>query len=152
MPCSAIGWLDSLSVQFPELQTALPGCCAAPATELNADPVVPTAFPQWAAVLDGWGAKLLGAVSTAAEMLARGFGLEPEAFTQRMALGPHLLAPTGGHVAGSGTGRWCQEGCLPAKKAAALGASPLVCTVLPPAPVPTDCAAARCLLLTRRRL
>lgn len=31
--------------------------------ELNADPVVPAAFPQWSDVLNGWGNKLLGAVS-----------------------------------------------------------------------------------------
>lgn len=63
--------------------------------ELNAEPVVPAAFPEWQEVMDGWGYKMLAAVATAAEMVARGFGLEPDAFTQRMRLGPHLLAPTG---------------------------------------------------------
>ncbi|KAK9842098.1 hypothetical protein WJX81_008332 [Elliptochloris bilobata] len=63
--------------------------------ELNADPVVPRGFPEWTEVMDGWGSKMLAAVETAAEMAARGFGLEPDAFTRRMRLGPHLLAPTG---------------------------------------------------------
>jgi hypothetical protein len=57
---------------------------------------MPAAFPAWAEVLGGWGDKLLAAVTLAAEMLARGFDLEPDAFTRRMHLGPHLLAPTGG--------------------------------------------------------
>lgn len=63
--------------------------------ELNADPVTPASFPQWATVMDNWGSLMLDAVNTAAEMLARGFGLDHDAFTQRMRLGPHLLAPTG---------------------------------------------------------
>lgn len=63
--------------------------------ELNAEPVVPAAFPEWAQVMDGWGGKMLGAVGTVAEMAARGFGLEADAFTSRMAHAPHLLAPTG---------------------------------------------------------
>jgi hypothetical protein len=40
-----------------------------------------------------------------AEMAARGFGLEPDAFTSRMQHAPHFLAPTGApllcHAAGS---------------------------------------------------
>ncbi len=52
-------------------------------------------FPEWPEVMDGWGSKMLAAVETAAEMAARGFGLAPDAFTRRMRLGPHLLAPTG---------------------------------------------------------
>lgn len=63
--------------------------------ELNAEPVVPEAFPEWREVMDSWGTKMLEAVSTTASILARGFGLEEDAFTQRMHLGPHLLAPTG---------------------------------------------------------
>jgi hypothetical protein len=39
--------------------------------------------------------KLLSTVATVAEMAARGFGLEPAAFTSRMHNAPHLLAPTG---------------------------------------------------------
>ena len=52
-------------------------------------------FPEWTEVMDSWGSKMLGAVETAAEMAARGFGLELDAFARRMRLGPHLLAPTG---------------------------------------------------------
>ena len=49
--------------------------------------------------MDSWGSKMLVALETAAEMAARGFGLEPDAFTRRMQLGPHLLAPTGASLA-----------------------------------------------------
>lgn len=42
-----------------------------------------------------WGNKMLAAVHTVSQMAAVGFGLPAEAFTQRMACGPHLLAPTG---------------------------------------------------------
>ena len=45
--------------------------------------------------MTGWGDKMLAAVHTVAHMAAIGFGLPPGAFTERMALGPHLLAPTG---------------------------------------------------------
>lgn len=63
--------------------------------ELNAEPVVPQGIPQWCAVMDDWGSKLLGAVQAVAAMAALGFGLPADAFTSRMELGPHLLAPTG---------------------------------------------------------
>jgi hypothetical protein len=52
-------------------------------------------IPQWCTVMDDWGSKLLGAVEAVAAMAALGFGLPADAFTSRMALGPHLLAPTG---------------------------------------------------------
>lgn len=42
-----------------------------------------------------WGNKMLAAVHRVSQMAAVGFGLPAEAFTQRMAYGPHLLAPTG---------------------------------------------------------
>ncbi len=45
--------------------------------------------------MDGWGEKMLATVSTVAEVVAVGLGLEREAFTSRMQMGPHLLAPTG---------------------------------------------------------
>eukprot|EP00882_Tetradesmus_deserticola_P029312 GHRQ01032823.1.p1 GENE.GHRQ01032823.1~~GHRQ01032823.1.p1 ORF type:complete len:134 (+),score=65.02 GHRQ01032823.1:733-1134(+) len=45
--------------------------------------------------MDDWGSKLLIAVEAVAAMAALGFGLPPDAFTSRLALGPHLLAPTG---------------------------------------------------------
>lgn len=63
--------------------------------ELNAEPVIPAAFPEWAEVMDEWGCKMLDTVKTVAEMVALGFGLETNAFTRLMELGPHLLAPTG---------------------------------------------------------
>ena len=62
--------------------------------QLNAAPVVPAAFPQWAGVMDSWGAKLLGAAEAVAQLAALGFGLPVDAFSSRMAGGPHLLAPT----------------------------------------------------------
>eukprot|EP00218_Dolichomastix_sp_CCMP3274_P008198 CAMPEP_0170132688 /NCGR_PEP_ID=MMETSP0033_2-20121228/692_1 /TAXON_ID=195969 /ORGANISM="Dolichomastix tenuilepis, Strain CCMP3274" /LENGTH=363 /DNA_ID=CAMNT_0010368105 /DNA_START=36 /DNA_END=1127 /DNA_ORIENTATION=+ len=67
--------------------------------ELNAPPVVPSAFPEWSGVMDGWGSKLLAALRTTSQMLALGLGLEEAAFTQMMDLGPHLLAPTGSDLA-----------------------------------------------------
>ena len=55
---------------------------------------------------------MLGAVGTVAEMAARGFGLEADAFTSRMTHAPHLLAPTGAR----GTRHtWSSQAqCLPA--------------------------------------
>ncbi|GBF95212.1 2-oxoglutarate (2OG) and Fe(II)-dependent oxygenase superfamily [Raphidocelis subcapitata] len=70
--------------------------------ELNAEPVVPQGFPQWAAVMDSWGGKMLGAVQLVATAAAVGFGLEPDAITKLMAFGPHLLAPTGSDLAKHG--------------------------------------------------
>ncbi|MEW5313807.1 MAG: hypothetical protein WDW38_005344 [Sanguina aurantia] len=64
-------------------------------SELNAAPVIPPGLPHWSRVMDGWGCKLLEAASTVSHMAAVGFGLPPDAFTSRMAHGPHLLAPTG---------------------------------------------------------
>lgn len=66
--------------------------------ELNADPVIPAGFPEWEDVMNTWGNKMLAAVSTVAEMVAIGLGLNADDFTQRMRLGPHLLAPTGADV------------------------------------------------------
>lgn len=63
--------------------------------ELNADPVIPKGFPEWKDVMNDWGYHMLHAVETVAEMVAIGFGLEKDTFTQRMYKGPHLLAPTG---------------------------------------------------------
>ncbi|CAG9464386.1 unnamed protein product [Pedinophyceae sp. YPF-701] len=57
--------------------------------------VVPAAFPEWRAVMDAWGTKMLAAVHTAARGLAVGLGLAPTALTDFMERGPHLLAPTG---------------------------------------------------------
>lgn len=54
-----------------------------------------TGFPDWPKVMTTWGNKMLAAVHTVAYMAAIGFGLASEAFTERMAYGPHLLAPTG---------------------------------------------------------
>lgn len=52
-------------------------------------------FPEWAEVMTAWGDKMLAAVHTVAQMSAIGFDLPAGAFTERMAHGPHLLAPTG---------------------------------------------------------
>jgi len=62
--------------------------------QLNAPPVVPAAFPQWARVMDSWGSKLLAAAEATAQLAALGFGLPADTFSSRMACGPHLLAPT----------------------------------------------------------
>ena len=62
---------------------------------LNAEPVVPAAFPQWERTMNAWGTKMLTSVTTCAEMAAVGFGLERDAISSLMPQGPHLLAPTG---------------------------------------------------------
>ena len=46
-------------------------------------------------MVQGWGSKMLAAVSAVAELAAEGFGLPRTAFSDLMACGPHLLAPTG---------------------------------------------------------
>ena len=71
--------------------------------ELNADPVIPAAFPQWGAVMDSWGTKLLQAVTNIAEMAAVGFGLPASTFADMMNHGPHLLAPTASNFYKFGT-------------------------------------------------
>jgi len=63
--------------------------------ELNAPPIVPSSFPNWAEVMDKWGNLMLQTVTTVAEMIAVGYGLPKNAITDLMHQGPHLLAPTG---------------------------------------------------------
>lgn len=63
--------------------------------QLNADPVLPPAFPQWETVMNKWGGLMLAAVTTVAEMTALGYDMPKDEFTKRMNHGPHLLAPTG---------------------------------------------------------
>ena len=45
--------------------------------------------------MNGWGAKMLTAVTDISVMAAEGFGLPSDTFSSRMHCGPHLLAPTG---------------------------------------------------------
>ena len=71
--------------------------------ELNADPVIPAGLDGWVDVMDDWGNHLLSTVATVSEMIALGFGLDKSTFTQRMYLGPHLLAPTGTDLKKYGT-------------------------------------------------
>ncbi|KAL3133074.1 hypothetical protein ABBQ38_006976 [Trebouxia sp. C0009 RCD-2024] len=78
--------------------------------ELNAEPVVPANFPEWPAVMTTWGNKMLAAVHTVAQMAAVGFGLPPDAFTERMAYGPHLLAPTGADLEAHNSLNMCYAG------------------------------------------
>jgi hypothetical protein len=52
-------------------------------------------FEEWESVVQGWGSKMLATVSAVAELAAQGFGLPRTAFSDLMACGPHLLAPTG---------------------------------------------------------
>ena len=44
--------------------------------------------------MDNWGYQMVNSTLLAAEMAAIGMGLEKDAFTKRMDLAPHLLAPT----------------------------------------------------------
>ena len=67
--------------------------------EQNLEPVCPKAFPEWTPTMDAWGAQMLAALETSAEMLALGFGLPKGALRELMHLGPHLLAPTGSDLA-----------------------------------------------------
>ncbi|KAJ3187858.1 hypothetical protein HDU85_006251 [Gaertneriomyces sp. JEL0708] len=62
---------------------------------LNAEPVIPAAFPQWESVMNQWGNLMHNAVSKLAEALAVGFDLPTETFVNMAKYGPHLLAPTG---------------------------------------------------------
>jgi isopenicillin N synthase-like dioxygenase len=63
--------------------------------ELNANPVIPKAFADsWESTLNAWGEKMMQTAFTIAEMAAIGFDLPKDAFTSKMNLGPHLLAPT----------------------------------------------------------
>ncbi|RHY29764.1 hypothetical protein DYB32_005917 [Aphanomyces invadans] len=64
-------------------------------TELNAEPVVPKAFPEWEEVMNMWGNKMLAAIHEIVQMAALGLGLEQDAFARHMNVAPHLLAPTG---------------------------------------------------------
>jgi len=63
--------------------------------QLNAEPVLPAAFPEWPEVMNTWGTLILETVKTVASMAATGFGLAADTFTKMMECGPHLLAPTG---------------------------------------------------------
>jgi isopenicillin N synthase-like dioxygenase len=63
--------------------------------QLNAEPVIPAAFPEWKDVLNTWGGLILGTVYTVSEMAAQGWGMKIDTFTSLLKFGPHLLAPTG---------------------------------------------------------
>jgi len=45
--------------------------------------------------MDTWGGKMLASAHTVSQLAAVGLGLEPTAFAELLAHGPHLLAPTG---------------------------------------------------------
>jgi isopenicillin N synthase-like dioxygenase len=62
---------------------------------LNADPVIPEEFPEWASTMDMWGTKMLDALHTLAGMTAVGLNLPSNTIQDMMHCGPHLLAPTG---------------------------------------------------------
>jgi isopenicillin N synthase-like dioxygenase len=64
-------------------------------SSLNMEDVVPEGFDDWEEIMNGWGSKMLAACEKVATLAAHGFGLEDDAFTSRMHLAPHLLAPTG---------------------------------------------------------
>eukprot|EP01116_Phalansterium_solitarium_P001611 TRINITY_DN11426_c0_g1_i1.p1 TRINITY_DN11426_c0_g1~~TRINITY_DN11426_c0_g1_i1.p1 ORF type:complete len:357 (-),score=91.10 TRINITY_DN11426_c0_g1_i1:121-1191(-) len=63
--------------------------------ELNAAPVIPEGFDDWAEVMNRWGALMLASIDTVAEMLAVGLEFPVDTFTSLLKHGPHLLAPTG---------------------------------------------------------
>ncbi len=63
--------------------------------ELNEAPVVPAAFPTWTDTMNTWGAKMLNALVSTAELAECGLGIESGLYRNMMNNGPHLLAPTG---------------------------------------------------------
>eukprot|EP00698_Gefionella_okellyi_P003592 TRINITY_DN13377_c0_g1_i1.p1 TRINITY_DN13377_c0_g1~~TRINITY_DN13377_c0_g1_i1.p1 ORF type:complete len:357 (-),score=74.92 TRINITY_DN13377_c0_g1_i1:40-1110(-) len=63
--------------------------------ELNAECVLPAAFPEWQNVCDMWGSKMLGAIDEVAQLAALGLDLPRDTFKEMLNCGPHLLAPTG---------------------------------------------------------
>lgn len=65
---------------------------------LNAEPVIPKAFPEWSNVMNRWGSLILESVHTVSAMAALGFGLPEDTFTARMKFAPHLLAPTASNL------------------------------------------------------
>jgi len=66
--------------------------------QLNAEPVIPKAFPNWAETMNNWGTHMINACYTVAEMAAVGFDLPKDSFTSLMQYGPHLLGPTGSNL------------------------------------------------------
>ncbi|MES1922116.1 hypothetical protein MHBO_003631 [Bonamia ostreae] len=70
--------------------------------QLNASPVIPEDFPEWAEIMDNWGDRLLETAKTVAKMAAVGFGMDENVFSDFMEFGPHLLAPTGSDLAENG--------------------------------------------------
>lgn len=74
--------------------------------ELNADPVYPSGLissnsitkEHWQDTMNGWGNKMYESVLTLAEMMAIGFKLPRDTFTNFLKDGAHLLAPTGSNL------------------------------------------------------
>ncbi|KAI8846952.1 hypothetical protein BC829DRAFT_397513 [Chytridium lagenaria] len=64
--------------------------------QLNADPVIPKAFPQWEGLMNGWGKLLHDGVDVLSQMLA-------DTFSKMAKYGPHLLAPTGSDLSKYGS-------------------------------------------------
>lgn len=65
--------------------------------QLNAEAVIPKSFEDiWKKTMDAWGAKLLDAALSIAELIAIAAKLpERTTLSKKMKFGPHLLAPTG---------------------------------------------------------
>jgi isopenicillin N synthase-like dioxygenase len=65
--------------------------------QLNAEDVIPKEFEEiWKPTMDSWGAKLLDAALSIAELIAIAAKLpERTTLSKKMKFGPHLLAPTG---------------------------------------------------------
>ncbi|KAI8905922.1 hypothetical protein EDD86DRAFT_193620 [Gorgonomyces haynaldii] len=67
--------------------------------QLNADPVIPAAIPDWEQKMNHWGHHMHTAVKNVSEMLSVGFGLPINTLNELTQFGPHLLAPTGSNLA-----------------------------------------------------
>jgi len=57
--------------------------------------IIPEDLPEWEERMTKWGNMMIDACFTAAEMAAVGLGIPHDTFSEKMKLGPHLLAPTG---------------------------------------------------------
>lgn len=62
--------------------------------ERHAEPVIPNGFPEWAAVMNGWGDKIFTVGMRLAELIERGLGLSHGAIVGLLHEGPHLVSPT----------------------------------------------------------
>ena len=79
---------------FWKLKWPSEGELAVPSTD-SVEQVVPEGFPTFKDTMETWGKSMLQTVETVATLLAIGYGLQQDTFTDMLLDGRHLLAPTG---------------------------------------------------------